>query len=143
MKNGLTTSLLFFSFFLMPKIWAGWKTLKGEKKKDGLSCQNEIIMTVAHGVVSTVGMLYRTFGAQIKIARLNRKSFFYLNHHPLVHFLSDRSQQKVNLHYSLFQLLRLQMPIKKDNTNTILEESHPVYDISGHVPVIIRLICIQ
>ena len=48
-----------------------------------------------------------------KIARLNRKSVFYLNHHPLVHFLSDRSQQKVNLHYSLFQQLRFQMSIKK------------------------------
>ena len=48
-----------------------------------------------------------------KIARLNHKSFFYLNHHPLVHFLSDRSQQKVILHYSLFQLLRFKMSIKK------------------------------
>ena len=37
-----------------------------------------------------------------KIARLNRKLFFYLNHNPLVHFLSDRSQQKVKFHYSLF-----------------------------------------
>ena len=36
-----------------------------------------------------------------KIARLNRKSFFYLNHHPLVHFLSDRSQQKVNFSATL------------------------------------------
>ena len=48
-----------------------------------------------------------------KIDRLNRKPFFYLNHHPLVHFLSDRSQQKVNLHHSLFQLLRFQMSIEK------------------------------
>ena len=30
-KNGLTTSLLFF--FLMPKIWVGRTTLKGEKKR--------------------------------------------------------------------------------------------------------------
>ena len=48
-----------------------------------------------------------------KIARSNRKPFFYLNRHPLVHFLSDRSQQKVNLHYSLFQLLWFQMSIEK------------------------------
>ena len=37
MKNGLTTSLLFFFFFLkMPKIWVGWTTLNGEIKEDGL-----------------------------------------------------------------------------------------------------------
>ena len=36
-KNGLTTSLLFFFFFLtMPKIWVGRTTLNGEKKEDGL-----------------------------------------------------------------------------------------------------------
>ena len=33
-KNGLTTSLLFF--WKMPKIWVGQTTLKGEKKEDGL-----------------------------------------------------------------------------------------------------------
>ena len=37
MKNGLTTSLLFFFFFLkMPKIWVGWTTLNGVIKEDGL-----------------------------------------------------------------------------------------------------------
>ena len=36
-KNGVTTSLLFFSFFfLMPKIWVGRTTINGEKKGDGL-----------------------------------------------------------------------------------------------------------
>ena len=33
-KNGLTTSLLFF--LKMPQIWVGWTTLNGEKKEDGL-----------------------------------------------------------------------------------------------------------
>ena len=33
-KNGLTTSLLFF--LKMPKIWVGRTTLNGEKKEDGL-----------------------------------------------------------------------------------------------------------
>ena len=33
-KNGLTTSLLFF--WKMPKNWVGQTTLKGEKKEDGL-----------------------------------------------------------------------------------------------------------
>ena len=38
-KNGLTTSLLLFFFFLkMPKIWAGRTTLNGIKKEDGLKC---------------------------------------------------------------------------------------------------------
>ena len=32
-KNGLTTSLLFFSFLKMPKIWVGRTTLNGEKKR--------------------------------------------------------------------------------------------------------------
>ena len=33
-KNGLTTSLLFFfSFWKMPKIWVGRTTLNGEKKR--------------------------------------------------------------------------------------------------------------
>ena len=37
-KNGLTTSLPFFFFFLkIPKIWVGRKTLYGEKEKDGLN----------------------------------------------------------------------------------------------------------
>ena len=35
MKNGLTTSLLFF-WKIMPKNWVGQTTLKGEKKEDGL-----------------------------------------------------------------------------------------------------------
>ena len=48
-----------FFFLLMPKIWVGQTTLKGEKKEDGLSCLNEIIMTVAHGVVSSFGMQAR------------------------------------------------------------------------------------
>ena len=69
-----------------------------------------------------------------KVARLNRKSFFYLNHHRLVHFLSDRSQQKVNLHYSLFQLFRFQMSIEK----TILKESHPVLMSVTTFPVTFR-----
>ena len=34
-KNGLTTSLLFF-FLKMPKIWVGRTTLNGEEKGDGL-----------------------------------------------------------------------------------------------------------
>ena len=33
-KNGLTTSLLFF--LKMPKIWVGRTTVNGEKKEDGL-----------------------------------------------------------------------------------------------------------
>ena len=37
-KNGLTTSLPSFFFFLkIPKIWVGRKTLYGEKEKDGLN----------------------------------------------------------------------------------------------------------
>ena len=36
-KNGVTTSLHSFSFFLkMPKIWVGWTTVNEEKKKDDL-----------------------------------------------------------------------------------------------------------
>ena len=35
-KNGLTTSLLFF-FLKMPKIWVGRTTPNGEKKEDGLT----------------------------------------------------------------------------------------------------------
>ena len=34
-KNGLTTSLLFF-FLKMPKIWVSQTTLNREKKEDGL-----------------------------------------------------------------------------------------------------------
>ena len=34
-KNGVTTSLLFF-FLKMPKIWVGRTTVNGEKKEDGL-----------------------------------------------------------------------------------------------------------
>ena len=72
-----------------------------------------------------------------KIARSNRKPFFYLNRHPLVHFLSDRSQQKVNLHYSLFQLLRFQMSIKKRitqyNNKRVTSGLNECRDISGHV----------
>ena len=34
-KNGFTTSLLFF-FLKMPKIWVGWTTLNGEKKRMAL-----------------------------------------------------------------------------------------------------------
>ena len=33
-KNGLTTSLLFFFFLKMPKIWVGRTTVNGEKKED-------------------------------------------------------------------------------------------------------------
>ena len=33
-KNGVTTSLLFF--LKMPKIWVGRTTVNGEKKEDGL-----------------------------------------------------------------------------------------------------------
>ena len=36
-KNGVTTSLLFFFFSKMPKIWIGRTTVKEEKKEDGLS----------------------------------------------------------------------------------------------------------
>ena len=37
-KNGLTTLLHFFFFFLtIPKIWVGRTTLNGEKKEDGLT----------------------------------------------------------------------------------------------------------
>ena len=36
-KNGLTTELLFFFFFKMPKIWVGWTTANREKKEDGLT----------------------------------------------------------------------------------------------------------
>ena len=36
-KNGLTTSLPFFFFLKIPKIWVGRKTLYGEKEKDGLN----------------------------------------------------------------------------------------------------------
>ena len=32
LKNGLTTSLLVFFFWKMPKIWVGRTTLNGEKK---------------------------------------------------------------------------------------------------------------
>ena len=35
-KNGLTTSLLFF-FLKMPKIWVGRTMPNGEKKEDGLT----------------------------------------------------------------------------------------------------------
>ena len=35
-KNGLTTSLLFFLFLKMPQIWVGQTMLKREKKEDGL-----------------------------------------------------------------------------------------------------------
>ena len=35
-KNGSTTSLPFFFFLKMPKIWVGRTTLNGEKKEDGL-----------------------------------------------------------------------------------------------------------
>ena len=35
-KNGVTTSLLFF-FLKMSKIWVGWTTVNGEKKDDVLS----------------------------------------------------------------------------------------------------------
>ena len=35
-KNGVTTSLLFFVFSKMPKIWVGRATVNGEKKEDGL-----------------------------------------------------------------------------------------------------------
>ena len=31
-KNAITTSLLFF-LLKMPKIWVGWTTVKGEKKR--------------------------------------------------------------------------------------------------------------
>ena len=34
-KNGLTTSFLFF--LEMPKIWVGWTTLNGDNKEDGLT----------------------------------------------------------------------------------------------------------
>ena len=34
-KNGVTTSLLFF-FLKMPKNWVSWTTVNGEKKEDGL-----------------------------------------------------------------------------------------------------------
>ena len=34
-KNGFTTSLLFF-FLKMPKIWVGWTTLNGQKKRMAL-----------------------------------------------------------------------------------------------------------
>ena len=39
-KNGLTTSLLFF-FLKMLKIWVGQTTLNGEKKEDGLTLTKE------------------------------------------------------------------------------------------------------
>ena len=46
-KNGLTTSLPFFFFFLkIPKIWVGRKTLYSEKEKDGLNFDNYIAMTL-------------------------------------------------------------------------------------------------
>ena len=38
-KNGVTTSLLFFFFLKMPKIWVGRTTVNGgEKKQYGLNC---------------------------------------------------------------------------------------------------------
>ena len=36
-KNGLTTSLLFFCCLKVPKIWVGGTMLNGEKKGDGLT----------------------------------------------------------------------------------------------------------
>ena len=36
-KNGVTTSFLFFFFLKMPKIWVGRTTVNGEKKEDGLT----------------------------------------------------------------------------------------------------------
>ena len=41
-KNGLTTSLLFF--LKMPKIWVGRTTVNGERKEDGL----KIIVAISH-----------------------------------------------------------------------------------------------
>ena len=32
-KNGVTMSLLFFFFLKMAKIWVGWTTVNGEKKR--------------------------------------------------------------------------------------------------------------
>ena len=43
-KNGLTTSLIFFSVLKMPKIWVGRMTLNGEKNEDCLSLA-KIFMT--------------------------------------------------------------------------------------------------
>ena len=37
LKNGLTTSLLGFFFWKMPKIWVGRTTLNGEKNEYGLN----------------------------------------------------------------------------------------------------------
>ena len=36
-KNGVTTSLLFFFFLKMPKIWVGQTTVNGEKKRMALA----------------------------------------------------------------------------------------------------------
>ena len=41
-KNGVTTSLLFF--LKMPKIWVGRTTVNGERKEDGL----KIIVAISH-----------------------------------------------------------------------------------------------
>ena len=54
-----------------------------------------------------------------KIARLNHKSFFFLNQHPLVHFplrpiyIYIHFNKKVILHFSLCQVLQCQTSIKK------------------------------
>ena len=40
-KNGVATSLLFFIFLKMPKIWVGRTTVNGKKKEDGLNSKKE------------------------------------------------------------------------------------------------------
>ena len=62
-----------------------------------------------------------------KIARLNRKSFFYSNHHPLVHFPQRPISTKGNFALlSIVSYSDFKCQSKKDNTNAILKESHPV-----------------
>ena len=62
-----------------------------------------------------------------KIARLNHKSFFYLNHQPLVHCPLRPTSTKGN--FALLSLLGTPISnVNQKNDNTCR-------DISGHVPV--------
>ena len=46
-KNGVSTSLLFFIFLKMPKIWVGRTTVKGEKKRMALLLSFRTIIIIA------------------------------------------------------------------------------------------------
>ena len=64
MKNGLTTSLLFF--LKMPKIWVGRTTLNGEKKEDGLT--NKEISQIIRQAVPQI----QEEGDEIRFGSFNR-----------------------------------------------------------------------